>query len=217
MDAKSNAFTLIFSLLSEHYGQQPWWPADDEFEIMVGAILTQNTAWTNVEKALHSLKQKGLCNSHSLSAIDQQKLAEIIRPSGYFNQKSKRLINFSKWYQQQGGFQKLKTKSLAVLRKELLELNGIGDETADDILLYAFDQPSFIIDAYTRRIFSRLGMLSENSTYLELQQMFKQNLNADVNLFQQYHALIVAHAKKHCLKKPVCVNCPLLEHCNFEL
>ena len=216
MAADSKAFVQIYDRLSEYYGHQAWWPADNLFEILVGAILTQNTAWTNVEKAIKNLKQKGLCNSQSLSAIDQSQLAPLIRSSGYFNQKSERLIRFAKWYEQRGGFENLMLKGLQDLRTELLRLNGIGDETADDMLLYAFDKPSFIIDTYTRRIFSRMNLLAEKSPYLVLQNAFQQALPCDLTLYQQYHALIVTHAKKHCLKKPMCHGCPLREGCSYE-
>ena len=216
MAAENKAFVQIYNRLSEYYGHQAWWPADDLFEILAGAILTQNTAWTNVEKAIKNLKQQGLCNSQSLSTIDQSELAQLIRSSGYFNQKSERLIRFAKWYEQRGGVENLMLKGLEELRAELLNLNGIGDETADDMLLYAFEKPSFIIDTYTRRIFSRINLLAEKSPYLVLQNTFQQALSCDVALFQQYHALIVTHAKKHCLKKPVCTGCPIRDRCSYE-
>jgi endonuclease-3 related protein len=209
-----NSFDKIYHRLLTYYGDQRWWPADDEFEVMVGAILTQNTNWSNVEKSIAQLKQKDLCNALALARSEPEELAPTIRSSGYYNQKAKRLIRFARWYLQQGGLVVLKQKNLKTLRHELLQINGVGDETADDMLLYAFDKPSFVIDSYTRRIFSRLGLLDESASYTELQQQFQNTLEQDVELFQQYHALIVIHAKQHCLKQPGCKACPLIQHCD---
>lgn len=212
----NNPIINTYDLLLGYYGKQSWWPAEDNFEVMVGAILTQNTAWTNVEKAITNLKQQDLCNSRALAKIDQQQLAQLIKPSGYFNQKAERLKSFALWYQQRGGYDPLNKLSLPTLRKKLLELKGIGDETADDMVLYAFNKPSFVIDSYTRRIFSRLGLCSGTETYHQLQQMFQQQLMPDVERYKQYHALVVSHAKRHCQKKPSCEACPLALHCGYE-
>jgi endonuclease-3 related protein len=211
-----NLITQTYDLLLKYYGEQSWWPADDHFEIMIGAILTQNTAWTNVEKAIINLKQAGVCNSQAIAELDQQQLAELIRPSGYFNQKAARLIDFAIWYRQQGGYDCLNTFSDTHLRESLLRLKGIGDETADDIVLYAFNRSFFVIDTYTRRLFSRLGFCIGTEKYTQLQHMVQQELSADVAQYQQYHALIVAHAKRHCRKKPDCKDCPLALHCYYE-
>jgi endonuclease-3 related protein len=216
MDAANNEILATYHALLDYYGQQSWWPAEDEFEVMVGAILTQNTAWTNVEKAITNLKKRGLCDANSMADVDQQTLAEVIRPSGYYNQKAQRLIRFARWYRQQGEHAGLSHRNTKELRAALLDLNGIGDETADDIVLYAFDKPSFVIDSYTRRLFSRLGLLKEKENYATLQQHFHAMLKPDVALFQQYHALIVSHAKRHCLKKPRCSGCPLTQLCNYN-
>lgn len=216
MGQGSYSISTTYELLLKHYGRQEWWPADDNFEVMVGAILTQNTAWSNVEKAILNLKQYKMCNSDGLSKIDQKYLAQLIRPSGYFNQKAERLKLFARWYQQQGGYDPLNKLSLPQLRSLLLGLKGIGEETADDMVLYAFNRPSFVIDSYTRRIFSRLGLCTGTETYHQLQQQFHQQLSHDVEKYKQYHALIVSHAKRHCLKKPCCEACPLALHCEYE-
>ena len=203
-------------MLLRYYGEQGWWPAEDHFEIMVGAILTQNTAWTNVEKAISNLKQHNLCSSQDLAQIDQQQLSLLIRPAGYFNQKAARVKSFARWYRQQGGYDRVNAFPDLQLRELLLSLKGIGDETADDMMLYAFDRPSFVIDSYTRRLFSRLGFCSGTEKYHQLQSMFQHKLPPDVAQYKQYHALIVAHAKRHCRKKPVCKDCPLALHCRYE-
>lgn len=218
MDAgrQNNLITNTYGLLLTHYGEQGWWPAEDHFEVMVGAILTQNTAWTNVEKAISNLKQHSLCNSRALAQIDQQQLSQLIRSSGYFNQKAARLKSFAMWYRQQGGYDRVNALPDLQLRKLLLGLKGIGDETADDIMLYAFGRPSFVIDSYTRRLFSRLGFCSGTEKYLQLQNMFQHQLPSDVAQYKQYHALIVAHAKRHCRKKPLCKGCPVALHCTYE-
>ena len=213
MDDANNPLQDIYQRLLNHYGDQQWWPADDEFEVMIGAILTQNTNWSNVEKAIDQLKQKDDCNAPALAQADATALAQTIRSSGYYNQKAQRLIRFARWFLQQGGLDALKQQSLESLRHDLLQINGVGDETADDMLLYAFNKPSFVIDSYTRRIFSRLGLLDATAGYRHLQQQFESALRPDVALFQQYHALIVMHAKQHCLKNPRCEGCPLSQHC----
>jgi len=212
----NNPFQDIYETLLDYYGHQAWWPAQDEFEVMVGAILTQNTAWTNVEKAIANLKQHGLCNAESLAGIEQEALALLIRSSGYFNQKAERLRLFAAWYLDRGGWQNLSALAMDELRSRLLALKGIGEETADDMVLYAFAKPTFVIDTYTRRLFSRLELLPEKAGYGDLQQQFHDCLPADVDLFKQYHALIVTHAKRHCMKQPDCSSCPLRSNCAFH-
>lgn len=206
----------VYHRLHDHYGPQAWWPAENPFEVMVGAILTQNTAWTNVEKAIDNLKQQGQCNAQALVAMDVDTLAQLIRPSGYFNQKAKRLKGLAEWFQQAGGMRPLSQLGMDELRAILLSLHGIGDETADDIVLYAFERPSFVIDAYTRRLFSRLGIFDGNESYSVLRDRFQDNLGREVQLYQQYHALIVMHAKQHCKKKPDCFQCPLAQQCGYR-
>jgi endonuclease III related protein len=215
MVAGNNSFQQVYLRLHEHYGHQHWWPAEDEFEIIIGAILTQNTSWSNVEKAIDNLKQQGFCNPHALAELEADRLAQLIRSSGYFNQKARRLKTIAGWYLEQGGLSGLRQLSQSELRQQLLSLNGVGDETADDICLYAFNHPLFVIDAYTRRLFSRLSLLNSEHSYSSLQQLFHQHLSADAACYQQYHALIVAHAKQHCRKKPVCALCPLEVSCEY--
>jgi endonuclease-3 related protein len=193
------------------YGPQHWWPADTPFEMMVGAILTQNTSWTNVERAIDALKAAGLLDAEAIATCDEPHLAQTIRPSGYFNQKAKRLGLFSRFYLEQGGMPGL--RQLSEPRHALLALHGIGPETADSILLYALDIPIFVIDAYTRRIFARLGLSAPDATYHALQELFHAHLPVEVPLYREYHALIVHHAKEHCRTKPVCAGCPLAGTC----
>ena len=192
-----------------------WWPADDAFEIMVGAVLTQNTSWTNVEKAIQQLKQHELLSAEAMLASDVALLAEVIRPSGYYNVKTKRLLVLCDWYLQQGGEVVLATWPMAKLRAGLLEVNGVGPETADDIVLYAFHHPVFVIDAYTRRIFSRLGLLNEKAPYAELQSQFEQAIPADVKTYAHYHALIIEFGKETCKTKPRCQACCLRDRCEL--
>lgn len=201
----------IYERLLQAYGPQQWWPADTPFEMMIGAILTQNTSWTNVEHAIAGLKAVGLLDAERIAACDETKLAEIIRPSGYFNQKAHRLKIFSNFYLEQGSESDL--KCLPEPRHALLSLHGIGPETADSMLLYALGTPIFVIDAYTRRIFARLGLSEMDDTYHTLQDFFQARLPTEIPLYQEYHALIVRHAKEHCRTKPICTDCPLLPDC----
>lgn len=216
MEEKNKPFAQVYNRLYGHYGEQDWWPADNDFEIIIGAILTQNTSWNNVEKSINNLKRQGQCHAQALMQIELDQLALLIRSSGYFNQKATRLKNVAEWYLLQGGYEGLQRLDQYKLRTQLLGLNGIGPETADDIVLYAFEHPVFVIDAYTRRIFSRLQLLDESQSYEKLQQLFHQQLPLHSKLYQQYHALIVAHAKQHCLKKPLCAGCPLKVSCSYE-
>jgi endonuclease III related protein len=197
----------IYQRLLNAYGPQHWWPADSPFEIMVGAILTQNTAWTNVEKAIQNLKQSNALNTHSIIAFADEHLAELIRPSGYFNVKTKRLKNYTNWFVNSGRLRGLNKFNDVDLRQKLLTVNGIGPETADDILLYAFERPVFVIDAYTRRLFKKLQLISGDEPYEALRQAFESSLNQDVSLFQEYHALIVRHAKEECRGETICTHC----------
>ena len=209
----------VYQILYQYYGPQSWWPADSPFEVMVGAILTQNTAWINVEKAIHQLKTNHALSAKSILTTPDETLAQWIRPSGYFNIKSQRLKNFCAWFLEQGelaGLNKLDTDSL---RHALLAVKGVGPETADDMLLYAFERPVFVIDAYTRRIFSRLQMINGEEGYEGLRHYFEQGLSDSqdkVFLFNEYHALIVIHAKEHCSKRPYCESCPLASVCDFQ-
>ncbi len=210
----TNLLNQIFFILLNRFGPQNWWPAESKFEIIVGAILTQNTSWKNVEKAISKLKEKDLLCPKKINSLSHSELSELIKSAGFFNIKSKRLknlINFLEKYQ----FDLKKIKSLENLRDRLLEVEGIGKETADSILLYVFDQPVFVVDAYTKRIFSRLGFLEEESSYDDFQSLFHNNLTRNAEFFGEYHALIVKHAKEYCRKKPQCTQCPINHLCYF--
>jgi len=206
-------FQKIYKQLLRQYGHQKWWPADSPFEMMIGAILTQNTAWTNVERAIENLKAVDCLDADRILRLDEGDLAECLRPSGYFNIKAKRLRNYCLWYLDQGGFDVLSQWDDASLRRGLLSVNGVGPETADDILLYAFERPVFVVDAYTKRLFSRLGCMDEDLTYHQVQALFHQELPQDVALFNEYHALIVMHCKDVCKKRPVCDACCMKASC----
>lgn len=197
----------IYQRLYAAYGQQHWWPADSPFEIMVGAILTQNTAWINVEKAIQNLKKAQSLNTHSIIEMSDESLAALIRPSGYFNIKTQRLKNFTNWFVAEGRFNGLNKFRDLELRKRLLGVNGIGPETADDILLYAFERPFFVIDAYTRRLLKTFELITGDEPYETLRQYFNTSLASDVELFKEYHALIVRHAKERCSTKNICLHC----------
>ena len=198
---------VVYQRLYEAYGDQSWWPADSSFEVMVGAVLTQNTAWTNVEKAISNLKHADSLTLESLLALTDETLAQLIRPSGYFNIKAKRLKNLCLWLAENGGESKLAAVDTGTLRSSLLQVNGVGPETADDILLYAFARPVFVIDTYTRRLFSKLCLIQGSEPYEDLRQIFEVELEADACLFNQYHALIVRHAREKCQQMAECRHC----------
>lgn len=204
----------VYRRLHGHYGVQQWWPADTAEEVIIGAVLTQNTAWINVEKAINNLKQADALATDIISSMPHEQLAELIRPSGYFNVKAKRLRALCVWLEAQGGYESLIHWPTEQLRDALLGVYGVGPETADDIVLYAFNRPVFVIDAYTRRIFSRLGITDEQD-YEALRGFFESNLKADSRLFSEYHALIVLHAKDVCRKKPLCEACVLQKDCSY--
>ncbi len=207
-----DGITSIFQKLYDHYGPQRWWPAESPFEVIVGAILTQNTAWANVEKAICNLKQRGLLDPVLLNGLEPEKIAEHIKPSGYYNIKTKRLKSFLNFLFKRfsGSLDKMFKEELETLREGLLNISGIGEETADSILLYAGGYPIFVVDAYTKRVFSRHGFFKSDVSYLDCQRLFMDNLSADAGLFNEYHALIVMVGKDFCKKKePVCRECPL--------
>ncbi len=211
---EKNTFWEIYGKLYAFYGPQHWWPAKSRFEVIVGAILTQSTSWSNVEKAIANLRKGRMLTPEKILKADIGKLAKSIRSSGYFNQKAKRLKNFTAFLLKHynGSLDRMFKTGTSQLRKMLLEVSGIGEETADSILLYAGNKPVFVVDAYTRRIFTRHGMIAEKDTYAQIQKKFTANLNCDEKLFNEYHALIVALGKNICLKKdPLCRNCPLAE------
>ncbi|MEM7819920.1 MAG: endonuclease [Candidatus Aenigmatarchaeota archaeon] len=206
----------IYKKLYNKFGQQKWWPISGkfrpkEFEICVGAILTQNTNWKNVEKALNNLIKRKLIDAESISRTDIKKLQSMIRPSGFYKQKAKKLKAFAKFvYEYKGNFYKNITK------EELLNINGIGHETADSILLYACNKPYFVVDAYTKRIFSRLGMIDEKHKYEDIKFFFEDNIKKDIKIYKEFHALIVELAKKYCKKIPECKKCPIKDECKYK-
>ncbi len=207
----------IYDKLLEAFGPQHWWPADDDFEIIVGAILTQSVSWKNVEKAIDNLKAEGLLSLDAILAVDKDKLAALIKSTMYYNQKALKLKNFCRYIKQNYGrdIYALFEKNIPNMRVELLSIKGIGPETADSIILYAAEKPIFVVDAYTRRIFSRLGFLPDDAEYSQMQDFFMSNLPSDVNLFNEYHALIVRLGKDYCKnKKPLCKECPVKNHCS---
>ncbi|MCD6459871.1 endonuclease III domain-containing protein [bacterium] len=198
-------------MMLNHFGNLNWWPGETEFEIIIGAVLTQNTSWTNVEKSISLIKEKNLMSPQALYALSIETLSELVRSSGYFNQKAKKIKHFLQFFNDSYSFdiEKMKKVPLDVMRKQLLGLHGIGPETADSILLYALSKPVFVVDAYTKRIFSRHGFINQNASYDDVQIFFEKFLNKDISLYNQYHALIVNTGKYFCTKKPKCQLCPL--------
>lgn len=195
---------IYFDILLRHYGPRQWWPADSPFEVVVGAVLTQNTAWTNVEKAIDNLKRARLLDPELIRDVDIHRLADVIRPSGYYNLKAKRLKAVVAWW--------LKHDPKAptdVLRAQLLDTYGVGPETADSILLYALRRPSFVVDAYTKRILTRHGLAPEDVDYAGMKRLFEAELPEDVGLYNEFHALIVEAGKRHCGTSAACEGCPL--------
>ncbi len=201
----------IYGLLNGHFGDLHWWPARGPFEVMVGAILTQNTAWANVEKAVAALKGSRLLSVAAISRIDEGTLAGIIRSSGYYNIKARRLKSFVRFLLEEyaGDIGIMSAEELPALRGKLLGVTGIGQETADSILLYACGKPIFVCDAYARRILLRHRMIGEDADYGRIQKMFMDHLPHDAALFNQFHALIVNAGKTFCRKAPKCDACPL--------
>lgn len=198
----------IYQSLFKAYGGQCWWPGDTPFEISIGAILTQNVSWKNVETAIRNLKTEKLLSPKALYSASNKKIATLIRPTGYYNQKTRKIKNFLKWFKGYNfSFKSLKIIDIRPLRNELLSINGIGPETADSILLYALSKKVFVVDAYTKRIFGRLGILSEKSAYHEIQNLFHRHFKGNVDDYNEYHALIVKHGKDICRAKPVCGEC----------
>lgn len=211
-----------FRRLLDQHGPQDWWPSKGgPFEIMVGAVLTQNTAWTNVEKALARLHAADAMSADAMLALPETELAERIRPSGYFNIKAGRLRQLCRWYVEQGGFHGLARLETPELRRELLSVKGIGPETADDIVLYAFHRPVFVVDAYTFRVFERLGLIDAGHRYEPLRAAVEsaaKGAEAErVGFFNELHALIVCHGSRVCRPTPDCGNCAMRRMCAYNL
>jgi endonuclease-3 related protein len=201
----------IYDLLFKRFGPQDWWPGETPFEVIVGAILTQNTNWANVEKAIINIKNADVLSPDELHRLDITKLAQLIRPAGYFNIKAKRLKNFLDWFFENysGKLENLENVRTPELREQLLSVRGIGPETADSILLYALNRPVFVVDAYTARICARHQLISEDADYHQIQETFESNLPSSTQLFNEYHALIVNLGKDFCKPTPKCEECPL--------
>jgi endonuclease III related protein len=201
----------MFDLMLNHFGPQHWWPGEDALEMMVGAILTQNTSWSNVEKAIENLKKRGILNIKALHDISIPELAHEIRPAGYYNVKAIRLKNLINYIVERynGDISTLLMENTDTLREGLLSIKGVGPETADSILLYAVERPVFVIDAYTHRILNRHGLADDQASYDNLQQLFMDSLPEDAGLFNEFHALVVRVGKEYCRRRPLCNICPL--------
>lgn len=203
----------VFDRLYACFGPQSWWPGETPFEVMVGAVLTQNTAWINVERAIVRLKEAGLLDASTLAALPLDELGSLIQSAGYFNVKARRLQALCQALVAGGGEPALGRRTTGELRAWLLGIHGIGPETADDILLYAFARPVFVVDAYTRRIFERLGLLAGGEGYEAIRVAFEGALPAEVGLFNEYHALLVRQGKEVCRTRPRCRDCALAVGC----
>jgi endonuclease III related protein len=208
---KDRTLYKIYSELFTAFGPQHWWPGETAFEVAVGAILTQNTNWGNVEKAIGNLKKEGLLDAGHLRRMTARQLAGLIRPAGYFNIKAARLKNFIELLATRygGSMRKMKAEDETTVRERLLSVNGIGPETADSIILYALGKPVFVIDAYTKRVLSRHGIMEHDSSYDDFQGLFHSALERDPVLYNEFHALFVRLAKENCRTKPICEGCPL--------
>jgi len=206
----------IYRLLFNFFGPRNWWPGDSPFEIIIGAILTQNTSWKNVEKAISYIKDARKLSPQAMFSIEEKELEQLIKPSGFYKLKAKRIKSFMNFLfiRYHGDLNKMKMIDTPALRAQLLGINGIGEETADSILLYALNKPIFVVDAYTRRIFSRLGYIEENWDYSQIQNFFMKNLPLNTQLFNDYHAQIVKLGNTLCHRtNPYCENCPLKRKC----
>lgn len=202
-------FLKFYKTLFDFFGYRNWWPGETIHEIIIGAILTQSTAWINVEKAIKNLRQNNLLCINKLKGCDENMLASLIKPTGYYNQKAKKLKKISEFFSDYS-FDKFKALPLEKARELLLSVWGIGEETADSILLYAFEKPIFVIDAYTKRIFSRHGVCKENIKYAKLQKIITDNIPKDTDLYNDFHAQLVELGKNFCLKSnPKCDKCPV--------
>ncbi|MCE5298629.1 MAG: endonuclease III domain-containing protein [Methanoregulaceae archaeon] len=212
MDQPSNKKLLkIYQSLFSEYGSRYWWPADSRLEVIIGAILAQNVAWKNVEIAIGNLKTEGLLNSEKLYRSDVGSIAPLIRSSRFYNQKAIKIKNFMDFFYNDynGNLEKMSQEETLLLRNKLLKIKGLGEETVDSILLYACNKPIFVVDAYTKRIFSRYGLVEEIANYSDLQFFFTKNLPQDIALYNDFHAQIVHLGNLICKKHPECGNCPI--------
>ncbi len=204
----------IFQQLLSHYGPQHWWPAKTQFEVTIGALLAQNVSWTNAAKAIANLETHNLLSAQKLHSIGAEAIAPLIKSSGYYNQKAKAIAVFLQWFTHYDfSFETLQELPTDTLREELLQLPRIGPETADSILLYALERKIFVVDAYTKRIFTRLGLLTGHEDYVAIQEYFHKNFTGTVHDYNEYHALIVKHGKDVCNKRPHCDKCCIENWC----
>ena len=213
MEDSDSAARTIFQRLAAAYGPQDWWPARDPFEMMAGALLTQRTAWRNAERAIASLRRAGALSPEVLAVLPPPALEALIRPAGTFRAKAARLRVLAQWYIDAGGRGSLMRRPTVELRAELLGLPGIGPETADDILVYVFARPVFVVDTYARRIFSRFGSAGKEESYEQLSAAVAGALGRDAAVLGEFHALLVEHGKRHCRATPRCTGCPLEARC----
>jgi endonuclease-3 related protein len=212
MESPTKKLMDLYDAMYDVFGPQSWWPGDGPLEIMIGAVLTQNTNWGNVERAIENLRRAELIDVKKLVTTDPAKLAELIRPAGYFTVKAKRLQNLMRfvWENYDGEVKRFFDQSIWSLREELLSVSGVGYETADDIILYAAHKPTFVVDTYTYRIMLRHHLIGQDEEYMGIKELFEDNLPAEVELFNEYHALLVMVGKIFCKKtKPQCEKCPL--------
>ena len=215
MPAKKTNLLDIYERLLVRYGRQHWWPGDTRFEIMIGAVLTQNTSWSNVEKAINKLRNANAIHPQIIRNIDHEDLAKLIHSSGYYNSKAQKLKALAGYIGDRfnDNLDAMELEECTSLRDELLNIYGIGEETADDILLYAFGKTTFVIDNYTKRVFSRIGLTHKKTRYSIYRNLFINGLPTNPDLFKEYHALIVRHAKEVCNKNPICKKCCLIDIC----
>jgi len=214
----------LYHILDEHYGDVGWWPGDSRFEVILGAILTQQTNWRNVEKALSNLKKHDILTADDTISItrlletERNNIVQLIRPSGFYRQKTERILIMARYLEREFGadIERVGSEDTATLRDSLLRLTGIGNETADSILLYAFDRPVFVIDAYSFRLLERLGIYKDpRRIYISLQELFMDSVENDLGIYKQYHGLIVSFSKEFCRRKPVCERCFIQNTCQF--
>ena len=206
-----NLIHCLYRRMEDAFGDRRWWPAETPDELIIGVVLTQNTNWGNVEKAISNLKQGKVCDLKKIAKMKQDRLANLIQPAGYFNVKAKRLNAVATYFVDLWNcdFEKMKTKNTGELREELLAVYGIGAESVDSILLYLLEKPSFVIDAYTIRIGIRHGLFPEDTKYEQAKKVFEDYLEPDTDLFNQFHALFVCAGARYCKPKPNCGECPL--------
>ncbi len=211
------AYRGIYQQLFDAYGPQHWWPADDAFEMMLGAILIQHTAWPNASRAIENLRSAGRLSPAPLDGTGIEHLCDLIRPAGVYRVKARRIQAFVRWYRDIGEYSALEALTTSELRRRLLSVHGIGPETADDILVYAFDRPVFVADAYARRLFGRYGVTKGDGRYAQLKAAVEEAFPGDAAALGEFHALIVEHGKQSCRPKPICETCCLRKSCAWAL